>query len=201
MSDTRAELFGAGFEAISRYVDILASRGIDWGLMGPREGDRLWERHILNSVAAAPLFPSGASVVDVGSGAGLPGIPLAILRPDLRVTLLESLLRRVNFLELAVAELALGDRVQVVRGRAEEHRLSYDAVTCRAVAPLPRLVEWCLPLVAPHGRLLALKGASASGELADAADLLRARKLRGEVHELAAPDRGETTWVIEVGRA
>ena len=139
-------------------------------------------------------------MVDVGSGAGLPGIPLAILRPDLRVTLLESLLRRVNFLELAVAELELGDRVQVVRSRAEEHRQTYDAVTSRAVAPLPRLVEWCLPLMAPRGRLLALKGASASGELADAAELLRARKLRGEIHELSAADGGETTWVIDVGR-
>lgn len=200
MGDPRAELFGPGLEAISRYVDILASRGIDWGLIGPREGDRLWERHILNSVAAAPLFPSGASVLDVGSGAGLPGIPLAILRPDLRVTLLESLLRRVNFLELAVAELGLGDRVRVVRGRAEEHGRTYDVATCRAVAPLPRLIEWCLPLVAPGGRLLALKGASASGELAEASELVRVRRLRGVVHELAEPN-GDSTWVIEVGRA
>lgn len=94
-----AELFGPASEAIKRYVDILASRGVEWGLLGPREGDRLWDRHILNSVALAPLVPQSATVVDVGSGAGLPGIALALYRPDLRVTLLESLLRRTEFLE------------------------------------------------------------------------------------------------------
>lgn len=198
--DARAEPFGPGSETISRYVDILASRGIDWGLMGPREGDRLWERHVLNSVAAASLFPRGASVVDVGSGAGLPGIPLAVLRPDLRVTVLESLLRRVNFLELAVEELGLTDRVRVVRGRAEEHREVYDVVTCRAVAPLPRLVDWCEPLMARSGRLVALKGSSAADELADSAGVLRRRKLRGALHELAVPGTDETTWAIELGR-
>jgi 16S rRNA (guanine527-N7)-methyltransferase len=198
--DARAELFGAGAEAIRQYVDILASRGIDWGLIGPREGDRLWERHVLNSVAGAALFPTGASVVDVGSGAGLPGIPLAVLRPDLRVTLLESLLRRANFLELAVEELGLGDRVTVVRARAEEHRATYDVVTSRAVAPLPRLVGWCLPLLAPGGRLLALKGSSAAGELADAAGLLRKKRLTGTVHEVPVPTTDETTWVIELTR-
>jgi 16S rRNA (guanine527-N7)-methyltransferase len=198
--DQRAVVFGDGADVISRYVDILASRGIDWGLIGPREGDRLWERHVLNSVAGAALFPTGASVVDVGSGAGLPGIPLAVLRPDLRVTLLESLLRRANFLELAVEELGLGDRVTVVRARAEEHRATYDVVTSRAVAPLPRLVGWCLPLLAPGGRLLALKGSSAAGELADAAGLLRKKRLTGTVHEVPVPTTDETTWVIELTR-
>lgn len=198
--DARAELFGPGRELISRYVDILASRGIDWGLIGPREGDRLWERHVLNSVAAESLFPSGASVVDVGSGAGLPGIPLAVLRPDLQVTLLESLLRRVNFLELAVEELDLGDRVQVVRGRAEEHRVSYDVVTCRAVAPLPRLIEWCEPLLGRSGRLVALKGSSASQELSEAAPVLRRAQLVGSVHEFAVPGTSEATWAVELGR-
>ncbi len=94
--DPRASVFGDGEKIAQRYVDILSSRGIDWGLVGPREGDRLWERHVLNSLAAESLLPVGASIVDVGSGAGLPGIPLAILRTDLRVTLLESLLRRVE---------------------------------------------------------------------------------------------------------
>lgn len=134
---TIASVFASGDKAIRQYVDILASRGIDWGLIGPRERDRLWERHVLNSVALAPRISSGAAVVDVGSGAGLPGLPLAILRPDLKMTLLEPLLRRVNFLNLAVAELDLSGRVEVVRGRAEEHRARYDVVTCRAVAPLP----------------------------------------------------------------
>lgn len=155
---------------------------------------------MLNSVAGASLFPVGVSVVDVGSGAGLPGIPLAILRPDLRVTLLESLLRRASFLEQAVEELGLGDRVSVVRARAEEHRGTFDVVTCRAVAPLPRLVGWCLPLIAPGGQLLALKGSTAADELAEAAPLLRKKHLTGSVHELPVPGTDETTWVIEIAR-
>ncbi len=198
--DARAELFGAGAEQISQYVDILASRGIDWGLLGPREAGRLWERHVLNSVALAPLVGEGVTVVDVGSGAGLPGLPLAILRPDLSVTLLESLLRRVSFLELAVTELGLGGRVSVVRSRAEDHRARYDVVTCRAVAPLPRLVGWCTPLLARGGRLLALKGESAATELAEATPAVRRAGLTGAVHELAVPGTRETTWVVELRR-
>ena len=198
---TIASVFPGGEEQINRYVDILASRGIDWGLIGPRERDRLWERHVLNSVALGSRMPSGATVVDVGSGAGLPGIPLAIQRPDLSVTLLEPLLRRANFLNLAVDELELADRVQVVRGRAEEHRSRYDIVTCRAVAPLPRLLGWCLPLVAPGGRLIALKGSSAAAEVLSAKDDLR--RLRAKASVLELPIRGlpdESTWAIEVSR-
>lgn len=198
--DAAAEVFGPGAGLIRQYVDILASRGIDWGLIGPREGDRLWERHVLNSVAVAPLVPLGASVVDVGSGAGLPGLPLAILRENLVVTLLESLLRRVTFLELAVEELGLEGRVSVLRSRAEDHRGSYDVVTSRAVAPLPRLVEWCWPLVAPGGRIVALKGSSAEAELAEAGSMLRRHGLVGLVHELAVPGTGESTWAVEVER-
>lgn len=198
--DPRAAAFGDRAELANRYVDILLSRGIDWGLIGPREGERLWERHVLNSVAASSLFPSGASVVDVGSGAGLPGIPLAILRPDLRVILLESLLRRVNFLELAVSELGLGDRVSVVRSRAEDHRASYDVVTSRAVAPLPRLLGWCLPLLAPGGRIVALKGSTAADEVTEAAALLRKRRLTATIHELSVPGTGEPTWALEIVR-
>lgn len=201
MPDARADLFGAHAGLISQYIDILASRGIDWGLLGPREGERLWDRHVLNSVACAGLIPGEASVVDVGSGAGLPGLPLAIYRADVRMTLLESLLRRASFLELAVAELGLGDRVSVVRARAEEHRGRYDVVTSRAVAPLPRLIGWCLPLVAPGGSILALKGSTASEELADAGSELRRRRLTGRVHELLVPGTDETTWAVELRRA
>jgi len=199
--NARADLFGEHAELISQYIDILASRGIDWGLLGPREGERLWDRHVLNSVACAGLIPGEASVVDVGSGAGLPGLPLAIYRADVRMTLLESLLRRASFLELAVAELGLGDRVSVVRARAEEHRGRYDVVTSRAVAPLPRLIGWCLPLVAPGGSILALKGSTASEELADAGSELRRRRLTGRVHELLVPGTDETTWAVELRRA
>lgn len=198
--DGPAKLFGDGAETISQYVDILASRGIDWGLVGPREGERLWQRHVLNSIAAESLVPSGASVVDVGSGAGLPGIPLAIRRPDVRMTLLESLLRRASFLELAVSELGLADRVRVVRGRAEEHRETYGVVTCRAVAPLPRLISWCLPLLSPSGRLVALKGSTAGDELADARPLLQKHRLSAELHEFPVPGTTESTWAIEVTR-
>jgi len=167
--------------------------------MGPREGDRLWERHVLNSVAGAGLIPYGATVVDVGSGAGLPGIPLAVLRPDLMVTLLESLERRFSFLELAAAELGLGGRVRVVRGRAEEHREQYQAVLSRAVAPLPKLLDWCAPLRSEFGKVLALKGVSAATELSEARAVLKKLRLVGQVHELAVPVVGGVTWVIEAG--
>lgn len=188
-------------KALKQYVDILSGRGIEWGLLGPREADRVWERHVLNSLALAPLIPPSGSVVDVGSGAGLPGIPLAIRRPDLHVTLLEPLLRRVNFLELAVTELGLADRVRVVRDRAESHHDRYEVVTCRAVAPLPRLIGWCGPLLARDGRLIALKGSSASQEVADARKELERAGLEAEVQELSVPDRTETTWAIVVRRA
>ncbi|MCE1173971.1 MAG: 16S rRNA (guanine(527)-N(7))-methyltransferase RsmG [Propionibacteriales bacterium] len=193
-----AEHFGDNSETIKQYVDILLDRGISWGLIGPREGDRLWERHVLNSVAGAGLIPFGASVVDVGSGAGLPGLPLAILRPDLQVTLVESLLRRSEFLELAVAELGLADRVSVVRARAEEHQARYQVVTSRAVAPLARLVGWTRPLLARGGSMLALKGQTAAAELAEASGALSKAGLVGRVHEVRVPVVDEPTWVIEL---
>ena len=196
--DARAALFGDGAEAIRQYVDILASRGIDWGVIGPGEGERLWERHVLNSIAGAALVPEAATVVDVGSGAGLPGIPLAILRPDLRVTLLESLLRRSNFLDLAVEELGLSERVRVVRARAEEHRERYGVVISRAVAPLPRLIGWCAPLMTGDGKILALKGSSAETELAESSKELRRARLSAVVHELPVPGLDENTWAIEM---
>lgn len=110
-------LYRDNYKTIRQYVDILVSRGVDWGLIGPREIGRLWERHILNSIALESLIPEGCRVADVGSGAGLPGIPLAILRPDLEMTLIEPMLRRSNFLTEALDELGLDDRVTVVRGR------------------------------------------------------------------------------------
>jgi len=200
VTEDPAGLFGPASEAIKQYVDILSSRGVEWGLLGPREGDRLWDRHVLNSIALSPLLPEGSTVVDVGSGAGLPGLPLALLRPDLTVTLLESLLRRTEFLQLAIDELGLGDRVRVVRARAEEHRGRYDVVTARAVAPLERLVGWCSCLIAPGGFMVALKGASASAELAAAAGTLRRDRLSGVVRELPVPGTDELTWAVEIRR-
>jgi 16S rRNA (guanine527-N7)-methyltransferase len=198
VSRVEEQVFGERLESIERYVDILASRGIEWGLIGPREGDRLWDRHVLNSVAPAELLPEGATVVDVGSGAGLPGIPLALLRPDLRVVLLEPLLRRATFLEQAVTELALGDRVEVVRSRAEDHHGRYDVVLSRALAPLPRLIAWCDPLRTSGGIVLALKGRTAADELAEARRDLERRGLVGEVLAVRAHPSVEPTSVVRL---
>ena len=160
-----------------RYEEWLATAGIERGLLGPREVPRLWDRHVLNSAVAATLLNAGESVVDVGSGAGLPGIPLALARPDVTVVLLEPLARRAAFLDEVVADLGLAPRVTVVRGRAEEivrERTRYDVAVARAVAPLDKLAAWCLPLLAYGGRLLAWKGDRAEEEIA-AAPALRAR--------------------------
>lgn len=206
--DGAASVFGAELSRATAYADLLATRGVEWGLIGPREVDRIWERHVLNSVAVGHEIGVGASVVDVGSGAGLPGIPVSLARPDLRVTLLEPLLRRANFLTSVVEELDLGDRVTVVRGRAVlpgdkdplGHHGLYDVVTSRAVAPLARLVSWCAPLMAPEGAIVALKGSSAANEVTQvSADLarggLRAHTVAVSTHEGADP-----TWVVVVRR-
>jgi 16S rRNA (guanine527-N7)-methyltransferase len=168
-------VFGSAADAAVEYARLLATEGTVRGLIGPREVPRLWERHLLNSAAIAPLVPAEARVVDVGSGAGLPGIPLALARPDLTVTLLEPLARRVAFLTECVDRLRL-DRVTVVRGRAEEGPIrrelgGADVVTARAVAPLDKLAGWCLPLLRGGGLLLAMKGSTAAGELAAAGSL------------------------------
>jgi 16S rRNA (guanine527-N7)-methyltransferase len=170
-------VFGNRYELAERYAEMLVGSGVDRGVIGPREADRLWERHLLNSAVLGELIPAGARVLDVGSGAGLPGIPLAIARPDLRIVLLEAMARRVAWLEEAVTELGLG--VPVHRGRAEDPGVrrelgGNDVVTARAVAPLGRLAGWCLPLVAAGGRLLAVKGASAGAEVARDLDAVRA---------------------------
>ena len=154
---------------LTAYAELLAGAGVERGLIGPREVPRLWDRHLLNcAVVADPesgLVPEGSAVIDVGSGAGLPGLVWAIARPDLDVVLLEPLLRRATFLEEAVTILGL-DRVRVVRGRAEESTLTAAIVTARAVAPLDRLLGWIARLVAPGGEVLALKGSSAAEEIA-----------------------------------
>ena len=184
-----------------RYVGLLATIGVERGLIGPRETDRLWERHVFNSAALADLLAEGVSVVDVGSGAGLPGIPLALRRPDLRVTLLEPLLRRATFLGEAVETLGLADRVVVVRARAEDHRGAYGAVVSRAVAPLPRLLAWCVPLLGPGGHVLAVKGRSAQDEIDDAAADLARQRLTAEVVLVTAYAGAEPTTVVRVHRS
>ncbi len=171
--EVAASVFGDALPAAERYVARLATDGVTRGLIGPREVGRLWERHVLNSAAVAEAVPAGSRVVDIGSGAGLPGIPLGLARPDLSVTLVEPMARRVEFLTEAVAELddlVGAGRWSVVRGRAEERSVvtavgPVDVVTARAVAPLPRLVAWCRGLLRPGTRLVALVGARAVAEL------------------------------------
>jgi 16S rRNA (guanine527-N7)-methyltransferase len=161
-------LFGSRLALAGEYASLLVTDGVVRGLIGPREAPRIWDRHLLNCAAMVEMIPSGASVVDVGSGAGLPGIVLAVARPDLTVVLVEPLARRTAFLAEVVPALGLDCSVTVLRGRAEELGDSLspaDVVTARAVAPLDRLAGWCLPLAAPGGRLLALKGASAADEV------------------------------------
>ena len=172
-----AEVFGARLALVERFAELLAGPGLEQGVIGPREVPRLWERHLVNSAVLGAVVPGGVGVLDVGSGAGLPGIPLAIARPDLAVTLLEPMARRVAWLEAVVQELGLD--VRVVRGRAEERETrrrcgEFDVVTARAVAPLGRLVGWTLPLVRPGGLLAAMKGASAEDEVARDGKAIRA---------------------------
>ena len=171
LADVAARLFGDRLPVAVDYARLLVTDGVLRGLIGPREAPRIWDRHLLNCTVVSEIIPIGASVLDVGSGAGLPGIVLAVARPDLTVTLVEPLARRTAFLSEAVAALGLTTSVTVVRGRAEDvvdgPPAGADIVTARAVAPLDRLAAWCLPLARPGGRLLALKGASAADEIAE----------------------------------
>lgn len=193
-------LYRDNYKTIRQYVDILVSRGVDWGLIGPREIGRLWERHILNSIALESLIPEGCRVADVGSGAGLPGIPLAILRPDLEMILIEPMLRRSNFLTEALDELGLDDRVTVVRGRAEDADLHVDVVVSRAVAKLATLINWTADLIVDSGSLLALKGQSADDEVVKAKKELSKRRLSAEVLLIRADPASDVTRAVRVRR-
>lgn len=202
-----AALFGDRLSLATRYRDLLAGDGVVRGLIGPRETDRLWERHLLNSAVLTDLLPGDVRVVDVGSGAGLPGIPMAIRRPDLRVDLVEPMQRRAKFLSEVIDELGLAGTVRVVRGRAEDPDVARTAgnsdwVVARAVAPLDRLVRWCLPLLSIQGRLLALKGARAEDEADRFSAALREAGARVEaIEQLGGDVLGERTWVVVVARA
>ena len=161
-------LFGSRVDRAQRYAEILAGAGVERGLLGPREVDRLWDRHILNSAAIAELLADNQRIADIGSGAGLPGIPLALARPDLRLTLIEPLLRRNEFLREVVDDLGL--EITIVRGRAEDRSVrqqvgEMDAVVSRAVASLDKLTKWSVPLLRPDGRMVAMKGERAEEEI------------------------------------
>lgn len=160
-------------EEISRYAAFLLVEGIERGLIGPQEGERIWERHIFNSLPVSTLIPEGATVIDIGSGAGLPGIPLALSRPDISMTLIEPLQRRVDFLNEAV----MGLNITVLRGRAQDFKITADVLTARAVAPLEKLAEMTRHLIKKGGVLLAIKGENAAEE---------ALRVKGaELHEIA----------------
>lgn len=203
--DAAKEIFGERIDVARRYAQWLKTAGIQRGLIGPREIPRIWGRHILNSAVLGEVIEDGQRVIDVGSGAGLPGIPLAIARPRVKVQLLEPLLRRTKFLEEVVADLQL-DNVEVHRGRAEEKPIirelsGADVVTSRAVAPLGKLCAWSLPLAKVGGAMKALKGSSVTEEIErDAQEINKAGGGSREVVELGAGLLEEPTFAVIITR-
>ncbi|TJZ80073.1 16S rRNA (guanine(527)-N(7))-methyltransferase RsmG [Rhodococcus oryzae] len=204
LPDAARTIFGDRLELAAKYHLSLATDGVERGLIGPREVPRLWERHLLNCAVIGELIEEGESVVDVGSGAGLPGIPLAIARPDLRITLVEPLLRRSVYL----AEFAesVGLDILVVRGRAEQPGVikevgGADVVTSRAVAPLEKLARWSIPLIHEGGRMLAMKGSSAAEEISrDRASLTRMGAGKLEIVECGVDLLPTPTTVVRAER-
>ena len=182
-------IFGDRLELAERLVEHLATTGIEWGLLGPREVPRLWERHVLNCAVVAELLPEGALVADVGSGAGLPGLALALARPDCTFILIEPLERRVAWLDMVVEDLGL-ETVDVVRGRSEQvaENLDVDVVTARAVSALKTLIPLTVPLVKGEGELIAIKGRSAADEIQSAAKVLKRFKMSAPRVELVGED-------------
>ncbi|WP_040422078.1 16S rRNA (guanine(527)-N(7))-methyltransferase RsmG [Corynebacterium lipophiloflavum] len=183
------------------YHESLATVAASRGFIGPKEVERLWSRHLLNCAVISEAFDEGLEVADIGSGAGLPGIPLAIARPDLSVTLIEPLLKRSTYLSEVVDELGL-ENVTVVRGRAEEQSSAlFDVVTSRAVAPLGKLAGWSLPLVKPGGAMIAMKGESVAEELErDAAEIKRAKGGEAEIFTVGDNLLEQPTTLIRIPR-
>jgi 16S rRNA (guanine527-N7)-methyltransferase len=203
--DAARTVFGNRLPLAEAYAQLLITDGVVRGLVGPREAPRVWDRHLLNCGVLSEMIPLGASLLDVGSGAGLPGIVLAVARPDLTITLVEPLARRAAFLSEAVTTLGLDAAVLVVRARAEDLAggppAAVDVVTARAVAPLDRLAGWCLPLAAIGGRVLAVKGASAADEVAEHRDAVA--RLGGSVPVISRCGVGliePPTTVVEIVR-
>ncbi|WP_084010703.1 16S rRNA (guanine(527)-N(7))-methyltransferase RsmG [Pseudofrankia sp. DC12] len=189
-----AEVFGAALDDAIRYVELLATAGVERGLIGPRETERLWDRHLLNCALLAEVVGPDVTVVDVGSGAGLPGVPLALARPDLRVVFLEPMERRCVFLREVVEALGATSRMSVLRGRAPDvgmgrDGLRWDVAVARAVAPLERLGGMLLPVVQPGGVMLAMRGSRVDEELAEARDGLHSQGWREVQVLLCGKDR------------
>ncbi|GAA4288169.1 16S rRNA (guanine(527)-N(7))-methyltransferase RsmG [Georgenia daeguensis] len=197
-SDAVRELFGLAWAPAEHFAKMLAEEGELRGLIGPRELPRLWSRHLVNSAAVVPFIPEAAAVADVGSGAGFPGVVVALLRPDLDVHLIEPMERRVTWLSDVVEELGL-DNVTVVQARAEElhGKVAFDVVTARAVAAMDKLARWTMPLVKPGGRLVALKGQRAEEELDSAKYVLRKFGVAEvRVEQVIPVADGEATTVV-----
>ena len=171
-------LFAEQLPAAQRYVQHLCTTGITHGLLGPREVPRMWSRHVLNSAVLAPELPSGGTVADVGAGAGLPGLALALARPDVDFTLIEPMERRVDWLDTVIRDLDLSN-VQVIRSRAEDvsDEVMADVVTARAVSALKKLIPLTAPLLAEDGQLMLLKGRSARDEINAAAKQIKRARL------------------------
>ena len=187
-----AKYFPGQEGSIQAFTEFLTGAGIERGLIGPREGERIWDRHIFNCLPITQLIPNGASLFDIGSGAGLPGIVIALARPDLQITLIEPLERRVEFLNEAVAAIPnLAFPIQVIRGRAQDVKKSADFVTARAVAPLEKLKKMSWHMVKTGGSLLAMKGESAASEMVG---------VKGaELHEIKL-DGIELGRIISIGK-
>lgn len=200
-----AEIFGDNLEKAIAYHESLATDGSVRGFIGPREVPRLWDRHILNCGVIGEAMDEGISVADIGSGAGLPGIPLAIARPDLNITLIEPLLKRSVYLNEVKEALNL-DNVTVIRGRAEEKVVRkqvglVDIVTSRAVAPLGKLATWSLPLVKIGGRMVAMKGSSVEEEIErDAKEICKAGGTDIKVYTVGEALLSEPTTLISIRR-
>ncbi len=194
------EYFGERFEPVTAFAALLAAEGETRGLIGPRELDRLWERHILNSAAVVPFLGDGR-IVDVGSGAGLPGLVIAAMLPDREVVLVEPMERRVAWLEEAAAQVELSN-VVVLRGRAEEVRGSVqaDVLTARAVASIDKLIKWCEPLLAPGGHMALLKGRSVADEIDRAKYALRKARLVAHIESAPTMEGLEPTTVVRITR-
>ncbi|MCF4120439.1 16S rRNA (guanine(527)-N(7))-methyltransferase RsmG [Antribacter sp. KLBMP9083] len=201
-SDAVRQYFGGSYDKVAQFAALLLEQGELRGLIGPREVPRIWERHILNSAAVVPYLPSSGSVADIGSGAGLPGIVIAIMRPDVEVLLVEPMERRTVWLSEVATTLGLGN-IQVKRGRAEEFHGAFeaDAVTSRAVAALSKLVRMSMPLVRPGGEMVILKGRNVALEIEPARKALRSfRAGEPEILEGVTVPGVEATTILRVRR-
>lgn len=199
-ADALRDFFGDHFSTVNAFAELLAEEGETRGLIGPRELNRLWERHILNSAAVVP-FLGGGRIVDVGSGAGLPGLVIAAMLPDREVLLVEPMERRVAWLEEAASTVGLSN-VVVVRGRAEEVKdiVTADVLTARAVASVDKLIKWCLPLLGPTGQMVLLKGRSAAEEIDRAKYALRKARLIAEIESAPTLPGLQPTTVVRLRR-